>query len=124
MEPYLLAAAAALVSVVAYLLLKQNVTPEERERRRRRLVNAAGRVTDGLISEVRTQQAASGAVSYLIFYTYDLRGVTYSASQDITGVLAYLDRDPGRIAGPASIKYLPENPSNSIVISEEWSGLR
>jgi hypothetical protein len=26
--------------------------------------------------------------------------------------------------GPVSVKYDPRNPANSIVVSEEWSGLR
>jgi hypothetical protein len=28
------------------------------------------------------------------------------------------------LAGPAIVKYIPRNPANSIVICEEWSGLR
>jgi hypothetical protein len=35
-----------------------------------------------------------------------------------------LPRDPGRLIGPASVKYEPANPANSIVLCEGWSGLK
>jgi hypothetical protein len=99
-------------------------TPEERERRRRAWVNAEGRIADGVITEVRVVEWAPGGISHWLHYSYDLRGVSYTAAQDISALLAHLDRDPRHIAGPASVKYLPENPSNSIVLCEQWSGLR
>jgi hypothetical protein len=116
--------AVAAIGTGAWLLLRRRITPEEQERRRRLQVNAAGRITDALITEVRTLESAGGAVSHLMHYTYTIRGVTYAATQDITGMLAHLDRDPERLLGPAGVKYVPKNPYNSIVICEEWSGLR
>ena len=115
--------AAALVVFLIWLLGSRRVTPEERERRRRLKVNALGRITDGLITDVETIHTASGAILHLLHFSYTLSGVTYSAAQDITTLLAHLDGDPGRIAGAASVKYLPGNPSNSIVICEDWSGI-
>ncbi|MBI3665045.1 MAG: hypothetical protein HY236_02280 [Acidobacteria bacterium] len=116
--------AAALLFVILLLWSRGRITPEERERRRRRLVNQAGRITDGFVVDVHTAESPSGAVSHLLHYSYDLHGMNYSASQDITALGAHLSRDPRRIAGPVSVKYLPGNPSNSIVICEDWSGLR
>ena len=118
------AAATALFSVVLLLWFRGRITFEERERRRRRQVNLAGRITDGIVTEVHTSQSPTGAVSHLLHYSYDLHGMNYAASQDITALGAHLSRDPRRIAGPVSVKYLPGNPSNSIVVCEEWSGLR
>ena len=103
---------------------RRRLTPEERERRRRLEVNARGRITDGVITEVLTVEAPSGRASHLLHYSYDLHGVSYSAAQDITDLVEHLRRDPGCIGGPSSVKYLPRNPSNSIVICEQWSGLR
>ncbi len=117
-------AAGLILLVFLWLLLRREVTPEEIERRRRLQVHAAGRITDGVITENRIAETPDGFRSLLVHYTYDVRGVGYSASQDITSLQAYLDRDPGRIAGTASVKYLPDSPSNSIVICERWSGLR
>ena len=59
----------------------------------------------------------------LVFYSYDVRGVEYTASQDI-GPLK--DRMPVEISphGAVSVKYDPRNPANSIVLAEQWSGLR
>ena len=103
---------------------RRRLTPEERERRRRLEVNARGRITDGVITEVLTIEAPPGRASHLLHYSYDLHGVSYSAAQDVTDLLEHLRRDPGCIGGPSSVNYLPRNPSNSIVICEQWSGLR
>lgn len=116
--------AAILLLILIYALMRRRVTPEERERRRRLAVDAAGRITDGQITEVHTMENPSGGASYLVHFSYTVSGVTYSAAQDITHLLAHINRDPRRIAGPASVKYLPGNPSNSIVLCERWSGLR
>ena len=46
----------------------------------------------------------------------------YTASQD----LSLLGRAPVDLASvhALSVKYDPRNPANSIIMSEEWSGLR
>ena len=116
--------AATAIVAIAVVLVRRRPTPEERERRRRATVHARGRITDALITEVRVVETPAGGASHWLDYCYDLRGVSYTASQDITALLAHIDGDARRIAGPASVKYLPDNPSNSIVISEGWSGLR
>jgi len=116
-------AVAALVAGLV-VLARRRVTPEERERRRRVQVNTEGRITDALITEVRMVEAPSGGTSHWIHYSYDLRGVSYTTAQDVTALLTHIRQDLDRIAGPASVKYLADNPSNSIVVCEEWSGLR
>ena len=108
----LVCVAAAAAFAVARRL---RVSPEERERRRRELINREGRLADGAITDI------DGAV---IFYSYVVRGVEYSATQDISGISASLPAEPARLLGPVTLKYLPRNPANSIVISESWSGLR
>lgn len=116
--------AAVLLLILIYLLMRRRATPEERERRRRLAVNAAGRITDGLITEVQIVENPSGRASHLVHFSYTLSGVTYSAAQDVTDLLTHINGDPRCIAGPVGIKYLPENPSNSIILCEHWSGLR
>jgi len=59
----------------------------------------------------------------LLIYSYAVRGVEYTASQDISRLKAYLPADlawPGHL----SVKYDPRNPANSIVVSEVWTGLQ
>ena len=115
--------AALLVAVVAYLLARRKITPEERERRRRLAVNARGRITDGMITEVLAVDDPAGRPSQLVHFSYELHGVTYTAAQDVTPLLEFIG-DLARLGGPVSVKYLPGNPSNSIVLCEDWSGLR
>ncbi len=111
--------AAGLVSIAAAVAFvvarKLRISPEERERRRRQLISREGRLADGALTDI------DGTV---IFYTYIVRGVEYSATQDISGLSAPLPDDPARLVGPVTLKYLPRNPANSIVICESWSGLR
>ena len=59
-----------------------------------------------------------------LHYTYEIRGVTYTTSQDVTTLRDMLPKDPTVLIGHASIKYSPRNPANSILLCESWSGLR
>jgi hypothetical protein len=53
-----------------------------------------------------------------------VRGVQYTASQDVESLRERLPSDPERLIGVANLKYASNNPANSILICEEWSGLR
>ena len=93
---------------------RSRITPEERERRRRAWLVATGKMGDALLVEMR---------GTLVFYTYSVRGVEYTASQD-TAPLREKVSEGIAPNGAVSIKYDPRNPANSIVVSEQWSGLR
>jgi len=109
---------AALVLLGAGLWLQKKfhrrLTPEERERRRRLKVDAKGRMSDATLIEVRGP---------MVYYRYEVGGVEYVASQDLTGLLHLLPGELTGLSGHASVKYLPENPANSILVSENWCGL-
>ncbi|MDQ6665705.1 MAG: hypothetical protein M3Z23_15100, partial [Acidobacteriota bacterium] len=60
----------------------------------------------------------------VIEYSYHARGVGYTAWQDLSSLQAYLPEDRWSVVGPVSVKYDPRNPANSIVLCEQWSGLR
>ncbi len=106
----------SLVAVIGVRAWKQSrVTPEERERRRRASLVAAGKMGDASLVEIRDN---------LIFYSYDVRGVGYTASQDVSMLREYLPPDFSVAIGHIFVKYDPRNPANSVVVSEEWSGLR
>lgn len=108
------AAAAALVAVVLWIVFHRD-NPRERERRRRLEVNARGRLADGSITE---------ATDSSIFYSYSVGGVEYATSQDIDELRATFKVEPERLIGcPVTVKYVMQNPANSIVVCEEWSGL-
>jgi hypothetical protein len=59
-----------------------------------------------------------------LFYAYEISGVAYRTSQDVSQLYNFLPADPERLVGPVSLKYLPNNPANSIVVCEWWCGLR
>ena len=111
----------ALAGVLAILLAimgwrawqRSRVPPEERERRRRSWLVATGKMGDAALVEIR---------EILVFYSYDVRGVGYTASQDVSHLAGKVPADLSNV--PAlSVKYDPKNPANSIVVAEEWSGL-
>jgi len=84
--------------------------------RRRLSVNLHGRLGDATITEIQDDT---------LYYSYSVGGVTYTASQDISQLRERLPADPNLLIGrPASLKYTPRNPANSIIICEDWSGLR
>lgn len=116
----------AVVVVVLGLLLRwrsRRVDPSELERRRRLRLNRIGRIAEGRIVEVRDEPAAGDGAGHLLVYNYEVRGVEYQAAQDVSFLRH--DVDLRRVASglPASIKYDPQNPTNSIVLCEGWSGI-
>ncbi|HEY1340423.1 MAG TPA: hypothetical protein VGF59_23085 [Bryobacteraceae bacterium] len=117
-EAVSLALLGVLVVVVALIgyraWLASRVTPEERERLRREKLVSLGKMGDAVLVEVRDHH---------LFYSYDVRGVEYTASQDVSHLKQHIPADLSAL-GPVSVKYDARNPANSIVVSEQWSGLR
>jgi hypothetical protein len=50
--------------------------------------------------------------------------VEYTASQDISALQEQVPADLSGAIGPIYVKYDARNPANSIVLAEEWNGLR
>ncbi len=106
---------AILVALIGYRAWQNSrITPAERERRRRAKLVAAGKMGDATLVELRGE---------MLFYSYDVRGVEYTACQDIGPLKEMVSTDISS-AAPVSVKYDPRNPANSIVLAEKWSGLR
>jgi hypothetical protein len=93
---------------------RSRVTPEERERRRCAWLVATGKISDAMLVEIREN---------LVFYSYVVRGVEYMASQDFSRLVDKAVVDFSGISS-MSVRYDSRNPANSIVVAEEWSGLR
>ena len=121
----LIGGVAALAAGASLLVWRaRRKTPEQREMERRQRIAQLGRITDGTVIDVsELNHNGSGALQLLI-YQYDVAGVSYEAAQDVTHLRPFVDLHTCRIGVPASIKYDPQNPGNSIVIAESWSGLR
>ena len=97
---------------------------EERERERRLWLTTKGRIIDGTVTDVQELTVEGRGDLQLVIYQYDVAGVSYEASQDVTTLRQLVDLHSCRLGLPASIRYDPHNAGNSIVISETWSGLR
>ncbi len=105
----------ALAGALGYRTWKSaRVTPEEFERRRRAALVGHGKINDAVLLEIHGPY---------LFYSYDVRGVEYTASQDVSFLPSGL---PGNLAtaGSICVKYDARNPANSIVVAEQWTGLR
>lgn len=126
-----------LVSIGFWLRRKPGHTLDA-ERERCAYLNRVGRIVEGQIIEVtdhvhtpadgsgstakRGEVVANGARK-LLYYSYSISGVTYETAQDVTGLeeRAHLTRVAA--GQTASVKYDPANPSNSILMADDWSGL-
>ena len=122
--PYIAVAAAVLTLTVGVWTRRHRKTPEQRERERRFRISETGRITDGTVIDVSHLDLNGSGEMQLLIYQYDVAGVSYEASQDITHLRHMVDLHSCRIGLPASIKYDPTNPCNSIVVAETWTGIR
>lgn len=111
-----------MAGVAWYALRRPEPSAEEIEWERRTLLASTGRITDGSITDVPSQQDGPTAEPLIIVYNYRIAGVTYECAQDVT-ILAEHVRDV-RADLPIQVRYDLHNPANSIIVAESWSGLR
>src|ERR1700739_4814207 len=127
--------------MIVYAFVRPAVNPEESERKRRLHLNRIGRIAEGQVVDLaehpaepaeprrgllgaRSQPLTDNRPRHLVSYSYAISGVTYQTAQDITGLESQV-RFERLVAGPpASVKYDPSNPSDSILVADDWSGLR
>jgi hypothetical protein len=123
---YGLVAASAAALLGAYALLRsRRKTEDDLERERRAWLEASGRITDGTVIDV--QELAphnSHRSAVMLIYKYDVAGVSYECSQDVTYLRHWINLHSCRLGLNTSVKYDPQNPGNSLVVSENWMGLR
>jgi hypothetical protein len=113
------------VALLAYLLLhRKPKTPAEIEGQRRAWLDQVGRITDGTVIDVQQIQPNGHKPATMLIFQYDVAGVSYEASQDVTYLRQLINLHSCRLGLPTSVRYDPQNPGNSIVISERWMGLR
>src|SRR3954470_25011097 len=105
------------------LATRRKKTTQDHERERRELLDRIGRIIDGTVIDVADLNPEEANASQLLIYNYDVAGVQYEASQDVTHLRQFVDLHNCRIGVPTSVKYDAQNPGNSIVVSERWSGL-
>jgi Protein of unknown function (DUF3592) len=129
----------AIVAIV-YWIRRKPADAAEIERQRRAYLNRVGRIVEGQVLEVVDHpraledskqkpasldklRPASNGSQKLLYYTYSISGVTYETAQDITGLEEQAHLSRVAAGQHASVKYDPSNPSNSILLADDWSGL-
>jgi hypothetical protein len=116
-EEISLALLAALVAIVAIMGWRawraSRVSPAERERLRRAELVRTGKMGDATLMDIQENH---------LFYAYLVRGVEYTASQDVSLLRDCVPPDLSLLSA-VSVRYHSRNPANSIVVAEEWSGL-
>ncbi|HKA43592.1 MAG TPA: hypothetical protein VKF40_16555 [Burkholderiales bacterium] len=140
-----LAAVALAASGVLYWRRWRSHDAEGAERQRRSHLNHIGRIAEGQILEILDAPAPpvetrKGPTLFrkrhvapsdnppdsprkVVCYSYSISGVTYETAQDITGLEERVCLERVVAGQPASVKYDPSNPSNSILVADDWSGL-
>ncbi len=123
---YPLIVIASAILLVAYLFLRRKPkTAADLERERRLWLEQVGRITDGTVIDVQeTQPSPQHRAAILLVYQYDIAGVSYECSQDVTYLRPMINLHSCRLGLPTSVRYDPQNPGNSMVVSEKWMGLR
>lgn len=134
-------AAVVALAMIVYAFIRPAEEPEDAERKRRLHLNQIGRIAEGQVVELaehppqkreapktlfgsRSRPLTDTRPRQLVTYSYAISGVTYHTAQDITGLEGQI-RFERLVAGqPASVKYDPSNPSDSILVADDWSGLR
>lgn len=117
-----LAASAAACAV--WWFRRRRPTPEEIERARRLSLALTGRLVDGMLLDVRALPVDEGRTLTMLEYSYRIGGVEYECSQDVTAMGDIVNPTEVRAGFPCSVRYMPGSPQNSIVVSEQWTGLR
>ncbi len=109
----------AALAILIWVLWQSRATPQQRalrrEFRRRQAISRDGRIIEALVTDIQDES---------IYYSYQLHGVVYHTSQDVAVFSSTLPEAREKLVGPAACKYIVNNPANSIVICEEWSGLK
>lgn len=131
----------AAILLIIYAFVRPTVNPEQEERKRRLHLNLIGRIAEGQVVELadhpapvvearwglfgfRPRPLQDNGPRHLVSYSYTISGVTYHTAQDITGLESQVRLECLVAGQPASVKYDPSNPSDSILVADDWSGLR
>ena len=98
-----------------YSFLRYRTDPAQREKNRRTRLYRTGRVAEGMILDLDETS---------IYYHYTVNGVPYSTAQDFSAIELCLPENRNLVIGAVRVKFDSNNPANSIVVCEQWSGFR
>jgi hypothetical protein len=122
---YALVLAVVVAGLLTYFLFRRKPkTSVELERERRSWLDQVGRITDGSVIDVQEIPGDDHKSATVLIYHYDVAGVSYECSQEVTYLRPLINLHSCRLGLPTSVRYDPQNPGNSLVVSERWIGLR
>ena len=122
---YTIAVGSVGLAMAGYAMLRRKPKDaDQMELERRTWLNTVGRITDGTVIDVQEITTALNRPATMLIYQYDVAGVSYEASQDVTYLRQWINLHSCRLGVPTSVKYDSRNPGNSMVIAEGWVGLR
>lgn len=116
------ASVAAVGGVVLWWVLTHRKSAEEKERERREHLVLHGRIIDGSVLDWSEQPNSTHLGT--LHYRYYIAGVSYECAQDVTFLKGTALVNSTCLGRPASVRYDPKNPANSIIVAEAWSGLQ
>jgi hypothetical protein len=123
-----IASIAACASMAAggalWWLNREHLTLDELELERREMLLSYGRIVDGMLLDGFEVTSPDGTTRNMLLYQYEIAGVIYECSQDITLLSETIDPKKVKLGMPCSIRYQPGSPENSLIVAERWSGLR
>lgn len=109
--------------VIASRKLRRKKDPAELERLRRTILGRTGRIVSGEITGI-IEPEGKNQTPLLLVYRYEIAGVSYEVAQDVS-MMPQVAANAAHLVGKAiSAKYEMKHPSNSIIVCEEWSGIR
>jgi len=132
-DPHVYGTIAAVVAcigaVTTWMVLRRRPSAEEIERERRAQLVRTGRIIDGTILDITELETTPGEPEHpreirFILYKYEIGGVAYECSQEVTALRDHVNPTELRLSFPCSVRYDIHRPENSIVVAENWSGLR
>lgn len=109
--------------VIAYWKLRREKDPAELERLRRMALCRTGRIVSGEVTGL-IEPEGEKAAPLLLVYRYQVAGVSYEVAQDVSTMPQVAARAAHLVGKSVAAKYDMKHPSNSIVVCEEWSGIR
>jgi len=108
----------------AWYYTRKRPTADEIEYERRETLASFGRIVDGMLLDSFNVDTDDNGARTMLLYGYEISGVCYECSQDVTTLAHILDPKTLKLGMPCSIRYQPGSPENSLVVAERWSGLR
>lgn len=112
-----LGAVCVVTAAVAAFVLSRRPSALQMEERRRLRLATVGRIVDGSLLHT----APAEEMPQVLIYTYRIAGVTYECSQDVSSLGPMMTNL--RLNYPLQVRYSRDNPADSIVVAETWSGL-